>query len=286
MQGRPRATTPGASPPDRHPGVERGGKRHDSPEEAFAGIDVAIARGKRLPVCVCVRRGDTLQPLPLKSLRALPPHGIGNPGALVLEERIRFADDACAYLHRVEDECGVRIRRIAIDAPSAPTRPGLARRRAEVALDQLGIRCFSTPSVGDFERIADRGQAHLDRGGAAARLPHANQLWMLVGFALFDRLGTDFECMEVYPQAAAWVLRAAGTHKRHEAGFRAQLTALAARTAWPEYPERSALTGIGFGARDDRLDAYLSAWIASLPEEEREPLGAPPEDVIWVPAFR
>ena len=39
----------------------------------------------------------------------------------------------------------------------------------------------------------------------------------------------------------------------------------------------------GWGKSDDRLDAYLCAWIASLPETERRAYGSPPDDVIWVP---
>ncbi len=251
--------------------------------EAYAGIDVAVARSKRLPVCVCVQRWGALQPLPLRTLRFLPPRGIGNPGALIREERTRFAEEARAYLHAVENECGVRIRRVAIDAPSAPAGPALSRRHAEVALDRLGVRCFGTPSARKFREIVGAGRVHLGGGGDAARLPHANKLWMLAGFALFEALRRDFECIEVYPHAIAWALGVAETHKRHERGFRAQLIALAARTGWPSDPESSVLSGIAFGARDDRLDAYLSAWVASLPEPARRPLGAPPGDVIWVP---
>lgn len=258
----------------------------ESPAEAYVGIDVAIARSKRLPVCVCVRRHGALQPLSARSLHALPPRGIGNPGALRPEERTRFAEDARAYLHAVQSECGVRVRRVAIDAPSAPSGPGLARRPAEVALDELGIHCFSTPSAQKFDEIVELGRAHLGDGGVAARLPHANKLWMLAGFTLFEVLGGEFECIEVYPQAIAWALGAAGTHKRQEAGFRAQLNALATRTGWPQDPERSVLSGVAFGARDDRLDAYLSAWVASLTEAERRPLGTSPGDAIWVPQRR
>jgi hypothetical protein len=106
---------------------------------------------------------------------------------------------------------------------------------------------------------------------------------MLAGFARFKALGRDFESIEVYPHAIVHALGVAEMHKRHEEGFRAQLTALAARTGWPGDPERSVLSGVAFGARDDRFDAYLSAWVASLPEPARRPLGAPPGDVIWVP---
>ena len=40
---------------------------------------------------------------------------------------------------------------------------------------------------------------------------------------------------------------------------------------------------IGYGSPHDRLEAYLSAWVASLERGHREPLGCEPNDVIWVP---
>jgi len=38
----------------------------------------------------------------------------------------------------------------------------------------------------------------------------------------------------------------------------------------------------GYGPLHDRLDAYLAAWVASVGESEREALGSPPDDVIWI----
>ncbi len=43
------------------------------------------------------------------------------------------------------------------------------------------------------------------------------------------------------------------------------------------------LEEIASGLRHDRLDAYLSAWIAALDEADRIAFGTPPDDVIWVP---
>ena len=45
--------------------------------EAYAGIDVAYAKRKRLPIIVCTHRDGKLEPLPLRSLPA-PPVGKGN----------------------------------------------------------------------------------------------------------------------------------------------------------------------------------------------------------------
>lgn len=70
----------------------------------------------------------------------------------------------------------------------------------------------------------------------------------------------------------------------------AQLRSAARHTGWPRElqadegaPAAKRLASIGFGSNHDRLDAHLSAWIASLDEAAREPFGEPPDDVIWVP---
>jgi hypothetical protein len=108
---------------------------------------------------------------------------------------------------------------------------------------------------------------------------------MLVGFALFMRLREEWDCLEVFPQAIAAVLGASAVHKRHDEGLRAQLTAASRHTGWPNPAELAALRNIAHGQSHDRLDAYLSSWIASLPLERREALGAPPNDAIWIPRF-
>jgi hypothetical protein len=253
-------------------------------EEAFAGIDVACAAGKRLPVVVCTRRAGVLAPLPLRGLeRCAPPRGMGN--ARTIEPRVvrRFAAETARYLRGVEQALGVRIVRIALDASSAPKRPGLERRLAEVALDRRRIGCFTTPDAAAFDAIRAKVRAHLAAGGAHARIPHANQLWMLAGFALFERLGERWPCLEVFPQAIAHTLGAAGLHKARPGAVRRQLAAAARHTGWPLPPEPGQLRGAGFGSLHDLLDAYLAAWMASLPASEREPLGSPPDDVIWIP---
>ena len=70
-----------------------------------------------------------------------------------------------------------------------------------------GISCIATPSRSDFKKIREKVAVHLRRGGRVARLPHSNQLWMLVGFALFQELSKLAECIEVFPQA---IVRAIG----------------------------------------------------------------------------
>src|SRR5687768_10808566 len=120
--------------------------------EAFAGIDVAFAKGKRLPVVVSVREGSRLVPLALRDLReALPPRGRGNRIALDPEAVHSFALETLEYLRAVETIRDLRIKRIAIDAPSCYKRDGIARRAAEVGMDKLRISCFATPDQTEFE---------------------------------------------------------------------------------------------------------------------------------------
>ena len=251
--------------------------------EAFAGIDVAFAKRKLLPVSVCSWIDDRFVPLPLRKAQSTPPRGHGNAATLVSDAVSSFVDGAAIYLRGVEVEFGVQICRIAIDAPSDPKEAFQLRRRAEQALDSRKISCITTPSSIEFERIRQKAAAHLASGGLESHMPHANQLWMLVGFALFARLRQEWDCLEVFPQATAAILKAASKHKTKAEGVTEQLKAIAEFTRWPEVPEASALRQVSYGSLHDCLDAYSAAWIASLGEPEREPLGEAPNDVVWVP---
>ncbi len=252
--------------------------------EAFVGIDVAFAKKKRLPVCVVTWKQRQLIPLQLVDrLAPLPPRGSGNVASLDSEIVAKFADDTAAYLHDVQTHFGVSIRRIAIDAPSEPKIQGHKRRQAECELDTHGISCFTTPSLEEFEVIKCKVRAHLDAGGEESHLPHANQLWMLVGFALFKRLRLEWECLEVFPQATAFVLRANSTHKSKASGLDTQLRAASQFTGWPEPFDLRALRKVVCGPLHDGLDAYLSAWVAALDSQDRSGFGTAPSDVIWVP---
>ena len=252
--------------------------------DAYAGIDVAFAKKKFLPVSVCVWRDGVLEPLPLRSKSApIPPRGSGNAKILDNATVKNFAESTAQYLRDVENAFGVTVRRIAIDAPSDPKINGCRRRDAEIGLDQKRISCITTPDIQQFHDIRAKALAHLANGGEESRLPHANQLWMLVGFELFRRLRLEWECLEVFPQAMAAALGAASIHKSNAEGLQRQLSAAARFTGWPEVPCKSCLADIGYGMHHDNLDAYLAAWVASLNVEDREAIGTPPSDVIWVP---
>ncbi len=194
-----------------------------------------------------------------------------------------FAESTAQYLHAIEAEFDVAIQRIALDAPSDPKPNGELRRKSEAALDERGISCFATPSADEFTEIRRSAEAHLKWGGREACLPHANQLWMLVGFGLFFRLRKEWECLEVYPQATVAILGCSGVHKAKDEGLLNQFRAAQALTLWPDKAELEMLRPTGHGELHDCLDAYLAAWVASLPDESREALGTPPFDAIWVP---
>jgi len=205
--------------------------------------------------------------------------------ALTINEGVveEFAEATAVYLRAVEERFRVKIARIAIDAPSDPKLPGAARREAELELDRQRISCFTTPDSKTFELIAQKVGRHLSAGGPHNRIPHANQLWMLVGFALFRSLRPSWHCIEIFPQAIAHALNQASLHKGTAEGLTRQLAAASLRTRWPEPYTPSALRPAGFGSLHDLLDSYLAAWVASLSEDELEPLGHPPDDVIWIP---
>lgn len=252
--------------------------------DAYAGIDVAFAKNKALPVAVCVYRDGHLEPLSLRDGGApRPPRGAGNPKTLEEDIIEAFARDTIRYLREIERTYDVMIRRVAIDAPSAPKKAGAHRREAERALDKRGISCITTPDSLEFGAIRQKVAAYLAAGGVPARMPHANQLWMLVGFEIFRALRPAWECLEVFPHATVATLGAAGVYKSSPGAVLSQLRAVAKYTQWPASPSLEALVKVGYGAMHDRLDAYLAAWVASLELKEREPIGMPPDDGIWIP---
>lgn len=187
---------------------------------AFIGIDLAVAKRKRLPVVICTWQDRQLVPFPLRRLDLKPPRGPGNVACMDAGAIERFADQAAEYVRRACRQLGLTPIRIAIDAPRVPRGDERPRRAAEAAMDAAGISCFATPSASQFDAIRSKVALHLEAGGAEARLPHANQLWMLAGFALFRRLAEVAQCIEVYPQAIARSLGAGGIQQGRRRGRR------------------------------------------------------------------
>ena len=261
--------------------ITDGTKARAPDSDAFVGIDVAFAKNKRLPISICTWRDGRLVPLPLRQLDLTPPRGSGNRLALEPEVVEQFADDAVEYVRQVARRFDLRVACVAIDAPSECCRSDRTRRDAEVALDRAGISCFATPTAERFDEIKTKARNHLDTGGALARLPHSNQIWMLVGFAQFRAFRKIADCREVYPQATVRVLGAGDVYKAKEGGVAAQLAAAARYTGWDGTDP--SIDDIAHGDQHDRLDAYLAAWVAALPEDKLQAFGAPPDEVIWTP---
>lgn len=250
----------------------------------YVGIDLAVAKGKRLPVVICTWKGGRLVPEKLAELRFKPPRGRGNVAVLNPESVAEFCDEAANYLCACASALSIEITRIGIDAPSAPAKNGCGRRAAEKAMDRAGVSCFATPSPAEWSVIFTKVRDHLKAGGAEARLPHANQLWMVVGFQLYKRLAEIAPCIEVFPQATVRSLNAGDIYKTSREGRRAQLSAASKRTGWPnDLLESPNINQIAFGREHDRLDAYLACWVAAVDEDARIAFGNPPDDVIWLP---
>ena len=180
---------------------------------------------------------------------------------------------------------GWHVERAAVDAPAAP--PAANSRASEDELGRLGLSSFRTPAASAWDGIKQKCVEHLGSGGSTATLPHANKIWMLFGFELFSslRAGLGIEVIEVYPFAIVRALLSACEHKSTEQGYRDQLVAVAARTGWRPQDIEAKLRATVPGSRHDRLDAFMAAWVATLPREQRRAIGdaEQPDDAIWVP---
>lgn len=252
----------------------------------FVGIDVACGKGKSLPICFV----DGAHPLRLLALpdtiaKAIP-RGPGNGEVLAAAPFRDHANRLRDVLAQIEEAMGWTIKAIAIDAPAAPPQTG--GRRCEAELAKEGLSSFKTPALDHWPQIREECRLHLEAGGALSRLPNANRVWMLYGFELFSCLrgALAAEVIEVYPFAIVHGLLPSCSHKSTEEGYRDQLSALAARTGWESAGLEAALRASVPGSRHDRLDAYMAAWVASLPAGQRRAYGdaSNPDDSIWTPA--
>lgn len=256
--------------------------------DVFIGIDVACAKGKYLPLVICTLENGRLLPFPLASYPIKPPRGLGN--ARTLDDRVNqaFAENVASYIETVCDAFHLSPIRICIDSPLLPRDNHLNRRFAEQALDKAGISCYTTPSAGEFIVIKAKGIAHLEAGKPIQNLPHAHQIFMLLGFALNERLSKIAECIEVYPHATVKQLGVADIHKSKGNQAELQLSAMSHYTGWPKTDDDwSQADSMCLGPMHDRVDAYSAAWVASLPEQERICFGDPDKgDAIWIPKIK
>ena len=86
--------------------------------------------------------------------------------------------------------------------------------------------------------------------------------------------------VHLYPHAIVRALGVNSAHKTKDEGYRAQLAAAAGATGNNVHELETALKEGCYGARHDRLDAFLSAWIAATPQDSSKVYGALPDDVI------
>tara|TARA_Y100001968_G_scaffold309412_1_gene329149 strand:+ start:4034 stop:5038 length:1005 start_codon:yes stop_codon:yes gene_type:complete len=256
--------------------------------DVYIGIDVACAKDKYLPLVICSKEYGRLLPFPLAKYQIRPPRGLGN--ALTLHDEVNqaFANDVANYVETVCDAFHLNPVRIGIDSPLRPRGTNLKRRLAEQALDKTGISCYTTPSAYDFEVIKARGIEHLHADKPIQNLPHAHQIFMLVGFALNERLSKVAECIEVYPHATVKQLGVADIHKSKGNQAELQLAAISHYTGWPRTADDCVQAdNMCLGPMHDRVDAYSAAWVASLPEQERICFGDPEKgDAIWIPKVK
>ena len=251
----------------------------------FVGIDVACAVNKRLPICV-VSAGRELTPMMIpKNLAATIPRGVGNKEITAGTPFREAAHGVASALKSIASHMGWQVERVAVDAPAAAPETG--SRLSENELGQRGLSSFRTPATAAWLGIREKCIEHLNDGGGAATLPHANKIWMLFGFELFAALRQrlEAEIVEVYPFAIVRALLPTCLHKSTEQGYRDQLVAVASRAGWEPRDLEAKLRATVAGSRHDRLDAFMAAWVASLPEERRCAFGDPgrPDDAIWVP---
>jgi hypothetical protein len=251
----------------------------------FVGIDVACAVNKRLPICV-VSAGRQLTPMMIpKNLAATVPRGVGNKEITAGTPFRASAHGVASALKSIASHMGWQVERVAVDAPAAPPETG--SRLSENELGQRGLSSFRTPATVAWLGIREKCIEHLNGGGGAASLPHANKIWMLFGFELFAALRQrlEAEVVEVYPFAIVRALLPTCLHKSTEQGYRDQLVAVASRTGWEPTDLEAKLRATVAGSRHDRLDAFMAAWVASLPEERRCAFGDPgrSDDAILVP---
>jgi predicted nuclease with RNAse H fold len=249
-------------------------------QPVYVGIDVAVAKSKRLPIVVARRVHGRLEPLALRAHHIEPPVGPGNAGMLDTKTAIEYANDAAKYLSEIESSFHVTVQRIAIDAPREYCREGAELRDAEADLRDDDLSFFSTPTRNQFESMLDKARQHAAAGGETARLPYANKLWMHAGFQLFHVLGTRWDCIETYPYA---ISRALGVNcKKTKGGHKTHLRAACVYTRWVLSSEDD-LRDISHGSPHDRVDAYLACWVASLTPQQRRSYGKEGDSAIWVP---
>jgi predicted nuclease with RNAse H fold len=252
----------------------------------YVGIDVACAKRKPLPICFVTHAEGKLKILsPPEEFLELVPRGVGNAEVLNKHPFRVVAEQTARAFQCLIERFGWKIGCIAIDAPAAPPFEG--KRISEISLREAGLECIWTPDHSKWvERIA-RSHEYLSSNGPIARLPGANQIWMLYGFELFEalrKIGVE-EIIEVFPYSIVRTLLPSCPHKTTSEGYLLQIEAVAKATHYTRAALEYELRQNVRGTRHDRLDAYMAAWVSSLPRASRQSFGPKldPNDSIWIP---
>ena len=248
----------------------------------YIGIDVACAKGKTLPAAGLMLSSGIRTLTNLRSAGfPFPPKGSGNRViAENKDEPTRFAVEVCDWLKEIENQSSKKIIKIAVDAPRKPRLPQVSVRNSESALQEANIRFIKTPPEHEFSAKRKEATNHLLSGKPLASLPGANLWWMCVGFALFEALEKHWECVETYPQAILHSTKYVAEHKGKD--HLNQLGHIISVSGIQGLCSES-LRDSAFGAPHDRVDALMSAWVASLPQNKIHIFGTAPEDQIYVP---
>jgi len=252
----------------------------------FIGIDVACAKGKRLPICCVTKKGRRIEPIDLPDdVKGAIPRGPGNIEIQQPQPFRSLAAEVAGALYKLAADGTYSIERIAIDAPAkGPTH---SERHSERQLFDRRQSCFKTPIQKRWdEEIVPRCHKHLDEGGSLARIPFANMIWMRYGFELFAAIRLkNFKVIETYPNSIVKVIAPNAERKTKAEGYRQQRDAISDRTGSSAKGLEDALKRTVSGSKDDRLDAFMCAWVASLSCDELCAYGDKNnhDDCIWVP---
>ena len=242
---------------------------------AVVGIDLAVQKDKRLPVCALVC--DDAEFLELRNAQVMPPTGPGN-AALIEDPKaaMRFAHATVQYLREIEAEFDIGILRVVIDAPWAPAANDEIRP-AEQKLKKLRLSYYQTPSLTDFEMIRKKRLEPASQAGA-------NQIWMLAGFQLFTQISAaGIECVETYPFAVWWALESEIHSKKSQRGMDERMRAInyfmQNSNVHITQPD---LRSFCYGAMHDKIDAVMCAMIGTMDAGKRIDIGTK-QHPFWLP---
>ena len=240
---------------------------------AIVGIDLAVRKGKRLPVVVVVRENNGNRILPLRNAQVKPPKGPGN-AALIEDAQAAatFARETVEYVRWIEQEYGVKVLIVVIDSPLSPADEDKIRD-AERCLDKLGLSYFRTPSLTSFEMIRKKRHAPGNQSGA-------NQIWMLAGFQLFTQISAaGIKCVETYPFAVCSMWGIEHLNKESPLGKTERMNAIARCIG---VSPAETLQSCCFGAGQDKVDAMICACVGNLESIQRTDIGTS-EHPFWLP---